>query len=233
MFRPENRSVYVKEDKFTPGIPGVNLSSLTYTERFSGRNIFAVETPLGWEVFRAARAQLIAPNHYKLSHLLRGLQGSEADMADVVLAGARITPLSQGWAALSIPASLIGETVTLTVQASGRRGDDLDFPYQGKNLRPLAPVQVKINYSGRDVDVSWIRQSRIDAENWGGLDVPLGEEKEIYRVQLTSQAQTLSEYQVELPHIRLSKEDVMTVQHIRIAQGSQQFGWGAPRIITL
>ncbi len=214
-------------------LPGVNLSSLTDTERFSGRNIFAVETPLGWEVFRAARAQLIAPNHYKLSHLLRGLQGSEADMADVVLAGARITPLSQGWAALSIPASLIGETVTLTVQASGRRGDDLDFPYQGKNLRPLAPVQVKINYSGRDVDVSWIRQSRIDAENWGGLDVPLGEEKEIYRVQLTSQAQTLSEYQVELPHIRLSKEDVMTAQHIRIAQGSQQFGWGAPRIITL
>ena len=214
-------------------LPGVNLSSLADAERFSGPNIFAVETPLGWEIFRAARAELIAPNVYRLSHLLRGLQGSEADMVDIVPAGARITWLGLGWAELNIPSSYIGETVKLTVQAGGRMGDDLDFHYQGKNLRPLAPVQIKINYGDPDVDISWIRQSRIHAKNWGGIDVPLGEERETYRVKLTSNGQTLSEHQTEVPTIRLALSDVIAAQQIKITQGSQQYGWGAARIITL
>ena len=188
---------------------------------------------MGWEIFRAARAELIAPNVYRLSHLLRGLQGSEADMVDIVPAGARITWLGLGWAELNIPSSYIGETVKLTVQAGGRMGDDLDFHYQGKNLRPLAPVQIKINYGDPDVDISWIRQSRIDAKNWGGIDVPLGEERETYRVKLTSNGQTLSEHQTEVPTIRLALSDVIAAQQIKIAQGSQQYGWGAARIITL
>ena len=137
-------------------LPGVNLSSLAQDDVFSRRNVFAVETPKGWEVFKAANAQLVAPNTYRLSKLLRGLDGSSVVTMDIIPAGARVTLLDIGWATLPVPESYIGERINLTAQAAGREGEDLEIEYKANYLRPLAPVHIKINRIDTDIIISWI-----------------------------------------------------------------------------
>ena len=121
-------------------LPRVNLSSFAQDDIFSRRNVFAVETPKGWEVFKAVNAQLVAPNTYRLSKLLRGLDGSSVGMRDMILAGARVTLLDIGWTALTVKESYIGERINVTAQAAGRKSGDLEIEYKANYLRPLPPV---------------------------------------------------------------------------------------------
>ena len=215
-------------DVYLPKLP---LSSLMEEEILSGRNRFAVETQMGWETFQAVHAELVAPNVYRLSQLLRGLDGSHEDMMDIIQAGARVTFLDSGWQAVELPPNYIGETVNLTSNAAGRPSDPIAFNYRANHLRPLAPVHSKVDYKDDMAIISWIRQSRIGGDNWGGLDIPLGEDSEIYRVELLSEGQSTSEYEVIEPQITLSISDLFTINHIRITQGSQIYGWGAEMII--
>ena len=212
-------------------LPAINLSSLTEDEILSGRNRFAVETQTGWEIFQAVHAELVAPNVYRLSQLLRGLDGSHVDMMDIIQAGARVAFLDNGWKAIELPPNYIGETVNLTAEAGGRPSDLIAFNYRANHLRPLAPVHAKIDYRDGLAIISWIRQSRIGGDNWGGLDIPLGEDAEIYLVQLLSEGQSMSEYEVTEPQISISISDLLTIDQIGIAQGSQIYGWGAELII--
>ena len=215
-------------DVYLPKLP---LSSLMEEEILSGRNRFAVETQMGWETFQAVHAELVAPNVYRLSQLLRGLDGSHEDMMDIIQAGARVTFLDSGWQAVELPPNYIGETVNLTSNAAGRPSDPIAFNYRANHLRPLAPVHSKVDYKDDMAIISWIRQSRIGGDNWGGLDIPLGEDSEIYRVELLSEGQSTSEYEVIEPQITLSISDLFTIDQIRITQGSQIYGWGAEMII--
>ena len=110
-------------------------------------------------------------------------------MMDIIQAGARVAFLDNGWKAIELPPNYIGETVNLTAEAAGRPSDLIAFNYRATHLRPLAPVHTKIDYRDGLAIISWIRQSRIDGDNWGGLDIPLGEEAEIYLVKFLSEGQ--------------------------------------------
>jgi len=214
-------------------LPGASLSSRPSEDILAGQNRFAVETEAGWEVFQAVEAELVAPHTYHLSKLLRGLDGTAADITGTILAGARITPLGTGWRSLPISESYIGEALNLTAEAAGRISTPIELSYKANYLRPLAPVHIKTVSSSDRIDISWIRQSRIGGDNWGGLDIPLGEATEIYRVELLTGDQNIAEYEVEHPHISLLVSELGGADHIAIAQGSLRFGWGARQIITL
>ncbi len=214
-------------------LPGVTLSSISSDAVLAGDNKFAVETPSGWEIFQASFAQLIGENTYRLSKFLRGLRGTEVDIANLVTAGARIIWLGSGWEVLPLSEGYIGETISLNASAAGRTSDILQFDYKAKYLRPLAPVHVKMESSEGQTRLSWIRQSRIESESWAGMDVPLGEDIELYRVQLLAGEQLIFDSEVRETHITLSQTDVDMADIISIAQGSRAFGWGASFITGL
>lgn len=186
---------------------------------------------LCWEVFQAANAELTAPSTYRLSRLLRGQDGSDADMQDVIAPGARLIWLGAGWKDLPISDTLIGETVSLSATAAGRQSDRLEHPYKATHLRPLSPVHVKITEKNGQVQISWIRRTRIGGDSWAGLDVPLGEEEEHYRVQLWAEGVVIAEHETNEPNLTLPSLD--NADKVSIAQASRAFGWGAAATLTL
>ncbi|MDT4880085.1 hypothetical protein FQZ97_1158110 [compost metagenome] len=52
-------------------------------------------------------------------------------------------------------------------------------------LKPLSPVHLRTEQlANGDLSVHWIRRGRIDADSWMGEDIPLGEEREAYQVEI-------------------------------------------------
>jgi len=52
-------------------------------------------------------------------------------------------------------------------------------------LQPLEPVHIKsVTDSNRDVHISWIRHGRTDADSWLAPDIPVGEERETYHIEI-------------------------------------------------
>jgi hypothetical protein len=47
---------------------------------------------------------------------------------------------------------------------------------------PLSPVHLHLAPRGGDLDLSWIRRGRLDADSWLGEDIPLAEQAERYRI---------------------------------------------------
>ena len=81
------------------------------------------------------------------------------------------------------------------------------------------------------MDFSWIRRTRIDGDDWGWGDVPLGEESEQYLIQIivggnvkrqvfsaTAQYSYLQADQIS--------DNVTGVYEVRVAQISERFGPG-------
>jgi hypothetical protein len=57
--------------------------------------------------------------------------------------------------------------------------------FAGIGLRPLSPVQAKARrLAGGDIALTWARRTRLGGDSWEGLDVPLGEEEEMYEVEI-------------------------------------------------
>ncbi|MGN6538536.1 MAG: hypothetical protein ACTHKQ_22755 [Mesorhizobium sp.] len=102
--------------------------------------------------------------------------------ADFVVLDDAVTPagllagevgLSLNWRAGSSSLDFSADNFVQTVQVGGVRA-----------LLPYAPVHLRATRSGGDVMLSWIRCGRIDADQWEGSDVPLGEESEQYRLEI-------------------------------------------------
>lgn len=212
-------------------LPGLSLSSVSDVAIFDGANRLAVETAGGWEIFQAANAELIAPSTYRLSRLLRGQDGSDFAMQEVTASGARIIWLGAGWIDLPLADELIGETISMTARAAGRTSDVLNHLYKATHLRPLSPVHVKLSEANGQITLSWTRRTRIGGDSWAGLDVPLGEEEERYRVQLWSQDAVIAEYEVTEPSLSLTT--FHNADAVTISQASRAYGWGAAASVTL
>ena len=54
----------------------------------------------------------------------------------------------------------------------------------GIGLRPLAPVHLRSERDAGDIVFTWIRRTRIDGDGWELADVPLGEEREAYEIEV-------------------------------------------------
>jgi hypothetical protein len=162
------------------------LGSVTDLALLGGANVLAVESAPGvWEIPQAAGAELIAPNRYRLTRLLRGQRGTDAAMGDPTPAGARVVVLDECLASLPIaeadlripwnwrigPAALAYSDETFV--ATG-------FTPEGAGLRPFAPVHVGQPWRRPrtlgDLTIRWVRRSRARvADSWTAPEVPLAE----------------------------------------------------------
>ena len=103
--------------------------------------------------------------------------------------------------------------------------------YKAVHLRPLSPVHVKIAEENGQTTLSWIRRTRIGGDSWAGLDVPLGEEAEAYRVQLWAEGALIAEYETVESMITLPT--LQNAESVSITQASRAFGWGVAETLFL
>ena len=101
-----------------------------------------------WEVLQFANAELIAPNQWTLSKLLRGQAGTEGAMRDPVAAGARVVVLDGAPQQLSLQQNEYALPFNYLWGPQGKPISDPAFQgaalqFKGIGLRPLSPVQLQ------------------------------------------------------------------------------------------
>lgn len=157
----------------------------------NGANALAVHCAVGWEVLQFQDADEIAPGRWRLTKLLRARLGTDRAMSSGAAVGADVVALNGAVAPVRLDASERGEAVRWLVGPGGVAPDPSRFAEVDAALGtradvPLAPVHLRLDRSAGARTLRWIRRSRVDADRWDVEDVPLGEERERYRVRLAN-----------------------------------------------
>jgi hypothetical protein len=133
---------------------------------------------LGSELIQFGSATALGGGKFRLSHLLRGRGGTEwacsghaVDDLFCFLDRARLQ-------AVELPNWIVGSSIDASMA-----GGSASIVLSGESLRPLSPVGLWAELqSNGDLLISWTRRSRLGFAWVDGVDAPLGEATERYRV---------------------------------------------------
>ena len=185
---PVSRTDYA--NTLTVQLAGGELSSVSTLEMLGGSNLLAVGSEqTGWEVLQFRDAELIANDTYLLKTLLRGQAGSAPEMLSLRPTGSRCVILDSTVQQIPSVASDQGRSRTMRLGPGHLDHADpsfVEFEHisSGISLRPLSPVHLKVRKIIGGLELSWVRQTRIDGDSWALQEVPLGEELERYSVDI-------------------------------------------------
>lgn len=169
---------------------GGALGSASVAQVMNGANSVAVHSATGvWEIVQFETADEIAPGVWRLGGLLRGQLGTDDATAAAAEAGARFVVLDDAVRPAGLQASEIGLALNWRVGPVGSNfsaENVAEFNGIGgmRALLPLAPVHLRGARQGDDLALGWIRRGRIDADGWTASEIPLGEDREEYQVQV-------------------------------------------------
>ena len=146
---------------------------------------------VGDELVQFGDATQIGPRRYRLAMLLRGRRGSEWAIA-AHMVGDRFVLLDPATLrAIDVPLSAIGATASVMAAGPGDAGVPALAATQvvGRAVRPPAPVRFEAERLGDGtIRFRWTRRSR---QGWAwldGIDAPLAEDGERYRLEITPAA---------------------------------------------
>lgn len=161
---------------------GMALQSAGDDALFAGANLALI----GDELVQFGIAERVGSGRWAVSRLLRGRRGTEAAMQAhgpgerfVLLDADALTPLALpvGAGTLDVLAKGVGDAVGVTANLTSI----------GAALRPLSPVHLRVSLlSDGGLEARWIRRSR---EGWhwpDAIDVAIGEEQELYRIDVAA-----------------------------------------------
>jgi len=170
---------------------GGELESASEIAVLGGANIAAIGSEAhGFEVIQFQSAELVAPQTYDLSVFLRAQAGSEGQMVNPHPAGSRFVVLTGALRQAGLAPAERGLTFNWRY---GPAPLDISNPahitrpasFVGVGLRPLSPVHVRgRKLASDDLELTWIRRTRINGDSWEQLDVPLGEDVESYEIDV-------------------------------------------------
>jgi hypothetical protein len=167
------------------------LSSTSAMQMLNGANLAAVRADNGvWEVVQFADAEETAPGRWRLSKLLRGQFGTEDAASVGASAGASFVLLNSAVAKTGLMSELAGLSLNWKVGPSAHSLADPVFvginAAGGMRSRlPLSPVHLRLKHQEDGATLRWIRRGRVDADSWLTEDIPLGEEFERYRIEVS------------------------------------------------
>ncbi|MGH6763098.1 MAG: baseplate multidomain protein megatron [Phyllobacterium sp.] len=182
------------------------LHSVTRVQMLNGANTGLLRSPDGnWEIFQFRNAVEVEPDLWLLTELLRGQAGTEMQAASDKPEGAAFILLDEAVLPAGLKPREIGLELQWRVGAPGRDFSDEYYttvPATGglRALAPLPPAHIKAERQPNgDLAFRWIRRGRIGADDWLGADIPLGEAREAYRVEIRSAGVTLRVDEVDQP----------------------------------
>ena len=216
------------------------LVSVSEAELLDGKNLCAIgSTASGFEILQFLAATLIAPQTYRLSGLLRALAGSGMEMLATRPAGQNFVLLNGAVVQPSLAADAAALPTTWRIGPPGLdHGHPAYLPLaigaSVAGLRPLAPVRLKARRDGAGVRLTWIRQTRLEGDNWEYADVPLAETSESYRVEILNGSIVVRSFATTVPEVFYTDLEMtadfgspQSSLKIRVAQLSAATGPGA------
>ncbi|MGR3466655.1 MAG: baseplate megatron protein TIM-barrel domain-containing protein, partial [Shimia sp.] len=196
----------------------------------------------GWEIVQFRDAELIGESTWRLTGLLRGVEGSESEIAALRPTGSIFCLLDSAVRKVPRDSGDLGRVDVFRVGPAARSYThesyrDVDATPQGLSLRPLAPVHVRASEApSGDIVVAWMRRTRVPVNLFTQSQVPLGEAFERYRVRVWTGTQVVREVTVSAPGWTYTAQDRSTdgsADRIEIAQISDIYGPGAVAEVQL
>ncbi|MGV8987291.1 MAG: baseplate multidomain protein megatron [Cypionkella sp.] len=222
------------------------LSSVSGDDVLNGANVAAIGdgTPEKWEVFQFVKAQLVAPRTYDLTIRLRGQAGTDGVMPREWPVGSYFVILDRAVPQIELAATARGLARNYRIgQIDRGYGDPRvvseTLAFDGIGLRPYSVSHLEITGAwGRTINVNWIRRTRIDGDSWQGIEVPLGEEAELYKVQVRHGEAVLRDEVVNSPNWMYSPamqaaDGAPSGFTVAVAQISSRFGQGPFNTVKL
>ena len=169
----------------------------------AGENLAIV----GSELIQFGNAEPLGGGRFRLSHLLRGRGGSEWASAE----HAADEPFCLLKAAMLQPVALPNWSIGATLNATAPGGSSTSMVFLGEGVRPPAPVNLTASRDeAGNLSLSWTRRSRRGFAWVDGIDVPLGEASEQYRVTLAGSSGSL-ELTVTQPSLTITATDLVAI----------------------
>ncbi|WP_054008628.1 baseplate multidomain protein megatron [Cypionkella psychrotolerans] len=221
------------------------LSSVSELSVLSGANAAAIGdgSPENWELFQFASAILVAPKTYDISLRLRGQAGTDGLMPATWPIGSTFVLLNDAVQQINLPLSARGLPRYYRFGPADKGYDSnatvlLTESFDGAGLRPYAVSHLSATKQpSGDLDITWQRRTRIDGDTWQSLEVPLGEDTELYSTKITQGPATLRETTTSTSNwtysVAMQTADAASgTITIAIAQVSQRYGSGPFQTIT-
>ena len=191
-------------------------------------------------------ATLVGPRTYDLSGFLRGQFGTERAMRNSVAAGARFVVLDAAVAEADMTRDEVGlafnwRTGPVNLEITHQSYRQTSKAFIGAGLRPLSPVHIRGTRSGGgDLIITWVRRTRIGGDGWEQVEVPLGEDAELYQVDIMNGSAVVRTLAATSPSTVYTAAqqaaDFGSAQpsvSVRAFQVSPSYGRGAYRAATL
>lgn len=197
--------------------PAMTLESADAGALDAGANLALV----GDELLHFAVATQIGPSRWRLSGLWRGRRGTEAAIGAQAIGDRFVLIAAESALSLDLPTAALGGEVRILGSGTG----DVDGPVatsltlRGSSVVPPSPVHLRWRESGAgDALVTWVRRSR-NGWRWSdGIDVPLGEEREAYRVTLLRDDGGSRVIETREPNLVIASADRVGGVMLRIVQ---------------
>lgn len=159
---------------------------------------------IGNELIQFGEAEPLGANRWRLTRLWRGRRGTESAAA-TASAGDRFILMESAVLVARDGVAGIGAAVSVlaTAPADGE-GATADAPLTGVSVLPPAPVHLRVETAADGGQrLRWARRSRAGWRWVDGVDAPLGEESERYRVRIVAgdggeQAETVAVAELHL-----------------------------------
>ena len=170
------------------------LAAVSRLQLLNGANAAAIATMDGtWEVVQFEAAEEVAPSTWRLRVLLRGQLGTGDAMQAGAEVGARFVLLNEAVQPAGLAPSEAGLSINWRLGPSGHDLSTFSETTQVGGLRarmPLSPVHLRSRRTAGGYTFSWIRRSRVGGDDWMAPEVPLGEEREEYWIEIAPAAGT-------------------------------------------
>lgn len=214
------------------------FESIARETLLAGGNLMAIGdgSATNWELLQFQSAALVAPGEYELSLRLRGLHGTDGLMPDAWPIGSVIVAMNGVPNQINVPFGQLGAERHYRIGPAIRAYDDPSYEvrvqeFTGAGLRPLSPAHLRADVNGTDLDVAWVRRTRVNGDEWAYGDVPLAEEQEQYQLRIMVGGLVQRQLTVSTPSWTYALSDRVAdgatgVFEIRVAQISDRFGPG-------
>lgn len=157
-----------------------SLASVSDADLFAGRNIAVIGRPGSWEVVGFGTVEQLAARKFRLSHLLRGLKGTEWAIGlhqtgdQFIMLDSALRRIKDEYSDLNVERKFRAVSIGNTFDAA----NDTRFTETGISLKPLSPVFIRGEADADDNRViRFFDRSRYDGlAGRDGTETPPGDE---------------------------------------------------------
>ncbi|MDQ1155411.1 glycoside hydrolase/phage tail family protein [Brevundimonas sp. SORGH_AS_0993] len=241
---PGARHRWDEAQALTVRVEGVSPQSASQEAVLGGANALAVRTAAGWEVVQYRTAALVDGTVWRLTGLLRGQQGTEAEMRAGAQAGAVVVFLDEALARVEIGP---GERSLPRVCRAGPAGaapggagfTQAAFTLEGRQERPWSPSGLRVETTAAGAAVRWTPRVRLYGDPWDGE--PAAVDPLRFRLRVLEGAEVRRTLTVEGTEALYAAADLAAdfpggpgaSARIAVAQWGERWGWGTEAEIAL